>query len=54
MPTDIGTNRINWNIRYDNPPAFNHNYAQVMGGVPSQTQYTPQGRWPCRASTPSS
>ena len=27
MPTDIGTNRINWDIRYDSPPAFNHSYA---------------------------
>ena len=43
MPTDIGTNRINWNLRYDNPPAFNHNYAQVMGGVPGDTPYTPEG-----------
>lgn len=43
MPTTVGTNRINWNLRYDNPPAFNHNYAQVMGGIPGETPYTPEG-----------
>jgi photosystem II stability/assembly factor-like uncharacterized protein len=43
LPTDVGLNRVNWNIRYDNPPAFNHNYAQVMGAVPHETPYTPEG-----------
>jgi len=43
MPTDVGTNRINWNIRYDNPPAFTHNYAQVMGAVPGDTPASPEG-----------
>jgi hypothetical protein len=43
MPTEIGTNRITWNIRYDNPPAFNHNVAQTMGAVPFDTPYTPEG-----------
>ena len=41
--TAVGLNRVNWNIRYDNPPAFNHNYAQVMGAVPFGTPYTPEG-----------
>jgi photosystem II stability/assembly factor-like uncharacterized protein len=43
MPTDVGTNRINWNIRYDNPPAFSHNFAQVMGAVAGDTPASPEG-----------
>ena len=26
MPTNAGLNRLNWDIRYDNPPAFSHSY----------------------------
>src|ERR1019366_8698248 len=26
MPTEVGTNRVSWNIRYDSPPAFRHSY----------------------------
>ena len=43
MPTEVGTNRFNWNIRYDNPPAFSHNYAQVMGAVAGDTPASPEG-----------
>ncbi len=43
LPTGVGLNRVNWNIRYDSPPAFNHNYAQVMSAVPHETPYTPEG-----------
>jgi hypothetical protein len=43
LPTATGLNRINWDIRYDNPPAFNHNYAQVMSAIPHETPYTPEG-----------
>ncbi len=43
MPTAVGLNRVNWNIRYDNPPAFNHNINQVMSAVPHETPYTPEG-----------
>jgi photosystem II stability/assembly factor-like uncharacterized protein len=43
MPTEVGTNRINWNIRYDNPPAFSHNFAQVMGAMPGDTPASPEG-----------
>ena len=42
MPTAVGTNRINWNIRYDTPPAFTHNYAQVMGAVAGDTPASPE------------
>ena len=43
MPTDAGLNRINWDIRYDSPPTFSHNYAQVMGANPGETPWAPQG-----------
>jgi len=26
LPIEVGTNRINWDLRYDNPPAFTHSY----------------------------
>jgi photosystem II stability/assembly factor-like uncharacterized protein len=43
MPTAVGTNRINWNIRHDNPPAFTHNFAQVMGAMAGDTPASPEG-----------
>ncbi len=41
MPTEIGTNRVNWNIRYDNPPAFTHNYE--INANPGETPASPEG-----------
>ncbi|AIE84516.1 WD40/YVTN/BNR-like repeat-containing protein [Fimbriimonas ginsengisoli] len=41
MPTEIGTNRINWNLRYDSPPAFSHNYE--ISANPGQTPASPEG-----------
>jgi len=43
LPVDAGTNRVTWNIRYDDPPAFTHNYAQVMGAVAGDTPAAPEG-----------
>lgn len=43
MPVEAGTNRINWNLRCDSPPAFTHNYAQVMGAVLGDTPASPEG-----------
>jgi photosystem II stability/assembly factor-like uncharacterized protein len=43
MPAEAATNRVNWNIRYDDPPAFTHNYAQVMGAMPGDTPASPEG-----------
>ena len=43
LPTATGTNRVNWNIRYDDPPSFTHNYAQVMGANPERTPASPEG-----------
>jgi photosystem II stability/assembly factor-like uncharacterized protein len=41
MPTEIGTNRINWNIRYDSPPAFSHSY-EISANF-GETPASPEG-----------
>ena len=41
MPTEIGTNRINWDLRYENPPARSHGYD--ISATPYLTPLTPQG-----------
>lgn len=41
LSTEIGTNRVNWDIRYDNPPAFSHDLA--MNAVPGATPFGPDG-----------
>jgi hypothetical protein len=43
LPTEVGTNRTNWDLRYDNPPTFTHSYGQVMGAVPEATPWSPEG-----------
>jgi hypothetical protein len=43
LTTNLGNNRTNWDLRYDNPPALSHNWAQVMAAVYRDTPYTPQG-----------
>ncbi|HKE24659.1 MAG TPA: hypothetical protein VKB88_19990 [Bryobacteraceae bacterium] len=43
LTTDVGANRTNWDLRYDDPPALSHNWAQVMAAVYQDTPYTPQG-----------
>ncbi len=45
LPTAIGTNRINWDIRYDNPPAFSHSLDPyyTLNAVPGETVYMPEG-----------
>jgi hypothetical protein len=43
MPAEIGTNRINWNIRYDNPPASSHSINSVMGAFAGDTPPGPEG-----------
>ena len=43
MPTEAGTNRTNWDLRYDRPPTFTHSYSSVMGAVPFETPWTPEG-----------
>ena len=41
MPTEAGLNRINWNIRYDDPPAFSHSYE--INANPGETPASPEG-----------
>jgi len=43
LTTNPGGNRTNWDLRYDDPPALSHNWAQVMSAVDQDTPYTPQG-----------
>jgi photosystem II stability/assembly factor-like uncharacterized protein len=45
LPTAIGTNRINWDIRYDNPPAFSHSMDPyyTLNAAPGETVYGPEG-----------
>jgi hypothetical protein len=41
LPTEVGTNRINWDLRYENPPATSHGYD--ISATPFLTPTTPQG-----------
>ena len=41
MPTDVGLNRVNWDIRYDDPPAFSHSWE--INANPGETPASPQG-----------
>src|SRR5207302_1342250 len=43
LPTEIGTNRVNWNIRHDAPPAFTHAFGDVMGAMTGDTPSWPEG-----------
>ncbi|MGH7584104.1 MAG: hypothetical protein ACREL5_12845, partial [Gemmatimonadales bacterium] len=45
LPTAIGTNRINWDIRYDDPPAFSHSLDPyyTLNAAPGETVYHPEG-----------
>ena len=41
LPTEVGTNRINWDLRYENPPTFTHDYD--ISATPHLTPLSPQG-----------
>jgi len=43
LPTDIGLNRINWNVRFDTPPAFTHDVSDVMGAIAGDTPAAIEG-----------
>ncbi len=45
MPAALGTNRINWDIRYDDPPAFSHRLDPyyTLNAAPGETVYHPEG-----------
>ncbi len=41
LPAAAGTNRINWNLRYDSPPSFSKSYE--INANPGMTPATPEG-----------
>jgi hypothetical protein len=41
MPTNVGTNRVNWDLRYDSPPAFTHSFE--INANPGLTPPSPEG-----------
>jgi photosystem II stability/assembly factor-like uncharacterized protein len=41
LPTDVGTNRTNWDLRYDPPPAFVHSFE--INANPGLTPASPLG-----------
>ena len=41
LPVAPGTNRVNWDIRYDDPPAFSHSWE--INANPGATPASPQG-----------
>ncbi|HWD41240.1 MAG TPA: hypothetical protein VG944_20515 [Fimbriimonas sp.] len=41
MPAEVGCNRINWDLRYENPPSFSHGYD--ISATPYLTPPTPWG-----------
>jgi hypothetical protein len=43
LTVNVGSNRTNWDLRGDDPPALSHNWAQVMAANYRDTPYTPQG-----------
>ena len=43
LPTAIGTNRVNWNIRHDPPQSFTHTVGDVMGAMDGDTPPWPEG-----------
>ncbi len=41
LPTAVGLNRVDWNVRYDDPPAFHHTFD--INANPHLTPPSPQG-----------
>src|SRR2546423_10496 len=41
LPTDAGMHRVNWDLRYDAPPAFAHSFE--INANPGETPASPQG-----------
>jgi hypothetical protein len=42
LPTDAGMHRVNWDLRYDAPPAFTHSFE--INANPGQTPASPEGQ----------
>ncbi|MFL6227286.1 MAG: WD40/YVTN/BNR-like repeat-containing protein [Pyrinomonadaceae bacterium] len=43
LATNTGTNRINWDLRYDDPPAYNPDINNQMNSAPAQVTPAPHG-----------
>jgi hypothetical protein len=43
LPTELGLNRINWDVRYDDPPAYVHDPQDTMQANPGITPNETQG-----------
>ena len=43
LSTDVGLNRVNWNLLYDDPPAFQHDLENQMNMVAGATTPGPHG-----------
>jgi len=43
LPAAVGTNRINWDLQYDDPPAFNHDLENQMNMVEAMASAGPHG-----------
>ncbi|HEY3782288.1 MAG TPA: YCF48-related protein [Fimbriimonadaceae bacterium] len=43
IPTEIGLNRINWDVRYDIPPAFVHDPQDTINANPGETPNETEG-----------
>lgn len=43
LSTNTGTNRINWDLRYDDPPAYNPDINNQMNSAPAQVTPAPHG-----------
>ncbi|MEP6730237.1 MAG: hypothetical protein ABJE10_06355 [bacterium] len=41
LPTGVGSNRVNWDLRYDAPPTFSHSFE--INANPGLTPPTPEG-----------
>ena len=53
MPTEVGTNRINWDLHYTRPPSFIQNYSlEKFDAIYHNTDYDPQGPLVVPGTTP--
>ena len=43
LPTDVGENRVSWDLLYDDPPAFQHDLENQMNMVEGTTTAGPHG-----------
>jgi photosystem II stability/assembly factor-like uncharacterized protein len=43
LSTNVGTNRVNWDLRYDDPPGYNPDINNQMNTAPGQVTPAPHG-----------